>query len=96
MNNEATPRTAAISFDEGNGLTTDSSQPGATQEMYVNRAQVDQASVGAIGYTRYEFDRPTEDSSQVDRWISVMLTGFQSQDQVSVFSVDVDGAQQAQ
>lgn len=92
LNNDALPQEDAIENDMGNGLTSNAHESGVTQEMWKDRAKVDQSSVGAIGFTRYEFDHPSEDYSEVDRWISILLSGFQSQDKVAIYSVEVDGA----
>lgn len=89
LNHNASPELNLNSRAINSTLSLVAGDPDAVQELQASIPG--NPALTAQGFTRLEFDAPTEDDAIVDRWISIELSTYQARDPISIYNLQIQG-----
>jgi hypothetical protein len=91
--NDPSPVQYYADINQGDGLKISLNDVSAVQELTLDRDTIDGVAQPAIGYIRHQFDSGGSGFSITRRYLTLELVGFQCQDPVKFFSLDVLGVE---
>ena len=94
VGNQMAPLVWRKTMQRPNGITYDDDGPSATLNLYVNQFPTTSwVTAYDPGYRRIDFHASFGDYELAPRWIAIELTGFQTLDRITLYTLDIEGVQ---
>ena len=89
-NHESTAQTMRVAQDLGTGVTTTASDSRIVCDLKASRSSLETDP----GFKEFQFGGLADDRGQAPRWFACEMQGFGGADQITIYSLEVDGAAQ--
>ena len=88
FNNDSSPVTFDVSQNMGDGVVIEETN---RQDVKLKFQTADSALENSVGFHQFDFSGRLCDQAHTDRWVAVELRGYQGDDAIEVYAVDVQG-----